>query len=101
MITATGGVYIQSKKDIEDTVFLHLHFPSGVDAHAHLSWLDPDKIRKLTIVGSEKMAVFDDMEPRNKLTIFDRGAEWTEEGGVGFLYLIRIITAERKEESDG
>ncbi len=85
-ITATGDVYIQKRKDIEDTVFLHLHFPSGIDAHAHLSWLDPHKIRRLTVVGSKKMAVFDDMEPRNKLMIFDRGVEWTEESGVGVRY---------------
>jgi predicted dehydrogenase len=85
-ISATGDVYIQKENHIEDTVFLHLHFPSGVDAHAHLSWLDPHKIRRLTVVGSKKMAVFDDMEPRNKLMIFDRGAEWTEEGGVGVRY---------------
>lgn len=85
-VSATGDVYIQKENNIEDTVFLHLHFPSGVDAHAHLSWLDPHKIRKLTVVGSKKMAVFDDMEPRNKLMIFDRGAEWTEEGGVGVRY---------------
>lgn len=86
LISAIGDVYIQKENCIEDTVFLHLHFPSGVDAHAHLSWLDPHKIRRLTVVGSKKMAVFDDMEPRNKLTIFDRGAEWTEESGVGVRY---------------
>lgn len=97
-ITATGGVYIQNKKTIEDTVFLHLHFLSGVDAHAHLSWLDPHKIRRLTVVGSEKMAVFDDMEPRNKLIIFDKGAEWTEKGGVGVRYGdIRIPNIPMKE----
>ena len=97
-ITATGGVYIQNKKNIEDTVFLHLHFLSGVDAHAHLSWLDPHKIRRLTVVGSEKMAVFDDMEPRNKLIIFDKGAEWTEKGGVGVRYGdIRIPNIPMKE----
>jgi predicted dehydrogenase len=93
-----GGVYIQNKKTIEDTVFLHLHFLSGVDAHAHLSWLDPHKIRRLTVVGSEKMAVFDDMEPRNKLIIFDKGAEWTEKGGVGVRYGdIRIPNIPMKE----
>jgi predicted dehydrogenase len=85
-VSATGDVYIQKENNIEDTVFLHLHFPSGVDAHAHLSWLDPHKIRKLTVVGSKKMAVFDDMEPRNKLMIFDRGVEWTEERGIGVRY---------------
>ncbi len=85
-VSATGGVYIQKDKRIHDTVFVNLHFPSGIDAYSQLSWLDPNKIRKFTIVGSEKMAVFDDMEPRNKLTIFDKGAEWREEGGVEVRY---------------
>ncbi len=85
-IEASGGVYIQESQEIEDAVFLHLSFPSGVDAHAHLSWLDPHKTRKLTIVGDKKMVVFDDMEPRNKLTIFDKGVEWTEKGGISVRY---------------
>jgi len=85
-VSATGGAYIQKDKRIHDTVFVNLHFPSGIDAYSQLSWLDPNKIRKFTIVGSEKMAVFDDMEPRNKLTIFDKGAEWREEGGVEVRY---------------
>ncbi|MEA1912835.1 MAG: Gfo/Idh/MocA family oxidoreductase [candidate division WOR-3 bacterium] len=85
-VSATGGAYIQKDKRIHDTVFVNLHFSSGIDAYSQLSWLDPNKIRRLTVVGSEKMAVFDDMEPRNKLTIFDKGAEWREEGGVEVRY---------------
>ena len=61
------------RKGIEDVVFSYLRFPSGVVAHTHVSWLDPHKIRKLTVVGSEKMAVFDDMEPERKLTVHDKG----------------------------
>lgn len=86
LVLATGGAYIQSKECIEDNVFLHLQFPGGIDAHAHLSWLDPNKVRRLTVVGSDKMAVFDDMEPRNKLTVFDKGVEWSEERGVSVRY---------------
>lgn len=85
-IEASGGIYVQESKKIEDAVFLHLNFPSGVDANAHLSWLDPHKTRKLTIVGDKKMVVFDDMEPRNKLAIFDKGVEWTEKGGISVRY---------------
>ena len=48
---------------IEDVVFCYMRFPSGAVAHMHVSWLDPHKIRKLTVVGRDKMAVFDDMEP--------------------------------------
>jgi predicted dehydrogenase len=58
---------------IEDVVFSYLRFPSGVMAHTHVSWLDPHKIRRLTVVGTDKMAVFDDMEPDRKLTVYDKG----------------------------
>ena len=61
------------REGIEDVVFSYLRFPSGVMAHTHVSWLDPHKIRRLTIVGTDKMAVFDDMEPDRKLTVYDKG----------------------------
>ena len=60
-------------KGVEDVVFCYLRFPSGVVAHMHLSWLDPHKMRKLTVVGDSKMAVFDDMEPDRKITVYDKG----------------------------
>src|SRR6059036_3394454 len=58
---------------VEDVVFCYLRFPSGKVAHMHLSWLDPHKMRKMTVVGSKKMAVFDDMEPERKVTVYDKG----------------------------
>ncbi len=58
---------------VEDVVFCYLRFPSGKIAHMHLSWLDPHKMRKLTVVGKEKMAVFDDMELERKVTIYEKG----------------------------
>jgi predicted dehydrogenase len=58
---------------VEDIVFCYLRFPSGKIAHMHLSWLDPHKMRKLTVVGKEKMVVFDDMELERKVTIFEKG----------------------------
>jgi predicted dehydrogenase len=58
---------------VEDVVFCYLAFPSGKIAHMHLSWLDPHKMRKLTVVGTEKMAVFDDMELERKVTIYEKG----------------------------
>ena len=61
------------RKGIEDVVFSYLRFPSGIVAHTHVSWLDPHKMRKLTVVGRDKMAVFDDMEPDRKLTVYDKG----------------------------
>ena len=58
---------------VEDVVFCYLRFPSGKVAHMHLSWLDPHKMRRITVVGRDKMAVFDDMELDRKLTIDDKG----------------------------
>jgi predicted dehydrogenase len=64
---------------IEDVVFCYLRFPSGKIAHMHLSWLDPHKMRKMTVVGTEKMAVFDDMELERKVTIYDKAPEQPSE----------------------
>jgi predicted dehydrogenase len=60
---------------VEDVVFCYLEFPSGKIAHMHLSWLDPHKMRKLTVVGRDKMAVFDDMELERKITVYDKAPE--------------------------
>ncbi|MEX0817519.1 MAG: Gfo/Idh/MocA family oxidoreductase [Gaiellales bacterium] len=60
---------------VEDVVFCFLRFPSGVIAHMHLSWLDPHKIRQMTVVGDRKMAVFDDMDLERKVTVYDKGPE--------------------------
>ena len=60
---------------VEDVVFCFLRFPSGKIAHLHLSWLDPHKMRKLTVVGRDKMAVFDDMELERKVTIYEKAPE--------------------------
>ncbi len=70
-LSAQGKSYLQ--RGIEDVVFLNLTFASGVMAHVQMSWLDPHKVRRLTVVGSRQMAVFDDMQPREKLTIYDKG----------------------------
>ena len=70
-ISAVGESYMQ--RGIEDVVFCYLRFPSGLAAHLHLSWLDPHKERRFTVVGSRKMATFDDMEIERKLTIYDKG----------------------------
>ncbi|MBM4186453.1 MAG: Gfo/Idh/MocA family oxidoreductase [Gemmatimonadetes bacterium] len=78
-VTAHGYAYLQP--GIEDVVFLGMRFRSGVVAHAHLSWLDPHKERRLTVVGSKQMAVFDDMAPREKLRIYDKGISRPPEYG--------------------
>jgi predicted dehydrogenase len=93
---ARGEPFLEKEKGIEDVVFSYLRFPSGVVAHSHVSWLDPHKIRKLTVVGTEKMAVFDDMEPERKLTVYDKGpvqrpaTEWQiREGDIHIPKLVR------------
>jgi len=72
-ITAQGQAYLQ--KGVEDVVFAQMKFADGRMAHIHVSWFDPHKIRKMTLVGSEKMATFDDMEPAEKIRIYDKGVE--------------------------
>ncbi|MDZ7373707.1 MAG: Gfo/Idh/MocA family oxidoreductase, partial [candidate division KSB1 bacterium] len=70
-VQCTGQAYLQP--GIEDVAFLSLAFPSGRLAHIHVSWLDPHKIRRLTLVGSRKMAVLDDMEAMEKIRVYDKG----------------------------
>ena len=70
---ARGGSFLNP--GVEDVVFCYLGFPSGIVAHMHLSWLDPHKMRRMTVVGDKKMAVFDDMEPERKVTVYDKGGE--------------------------
>jgi predicted dehydrogenase len=60
---------------VEDVVFCYMRFPSGKIAHMHLSWLDPHKMRKITVVGRDKMVVFDDMELERKVTVYEK-APW-------------------------
>ena len=70
-VAARGESYVRG--GVEDVVFCFLHFPSGLAAHLHLSWLDPHKERRFTVVGSRRMATFDDMAIEGKLTIYDKG----------------------------
>jgi len=74
-VQASGECYL--RKGVYDVVFLSMHFPDGSMAHVHMSWLDPHKTRRLTVVGSKKMAVFDDVESMEKIRIYDRGVDYT------------------------
>jgi predicted dehydrogenase len=69
-VVASGASYLQ--KGIEDVVFLTMKFGSGVTANVHVSWLDPSKRRVTAIVGSKRMAVFDDVELWEKIRIYDK-----------------------------
>jgi len=71
-VAAHGQCYLQ--KNIEDVVFATIKFADGKVANVHCSWLDPHKIRKMTVVGSEKMVTFDDMEATEKIRMYDKGA---------------------------
>ncbi|HET9125201.1 MAG TPA: Gfo/Idh/MocA family oxidoreductase [Solirubrobacteraceae bacterium] len=70
-VSAHGASYVRD--GVEDVVFCFLRFASGLVAHLHLSWLDPHKERRFTVVGSKRMATFDDMAVDRKLTVYDKG----------------------------
>ena len=71
-VNRQGMAYVQ--KGIDDVAFLNIIYPNGVLANIHVSWLDPHKIRRMTIVGSEKMVVYDDIA-ENKIIIYDKGID--------------------------
>jgi predicted dehydrogenase len=85
---------------VEDVVFCYLRFPSGKIAHMHLSWLDPHKMRRMTVVGRDRMAVFDDMELERKVTVYDKApwkraetyGEWQTRSGD--IFIPKIATSE-------
>jgi predicted dehydrogenase len=90
---ATGQAFL--RKGFEDVAFLHVDFESGAMGAAHVSWLDPHKVRRVTVVGDRRMIVFDDVEPVEKVKVFDRGASYeaaSDEGrGADFGYFKALI----------
>jgi predicted dehydrogenase len=95
-VWARGEGYV--RESVEDVVFGYVKFSSGQVGHLHLSWLDPHKMRKMTVVGSSKMAVFDDMEPERKVTVYDKGPIVIPNGGIsthtGDIHIPRISAEE-------
>jgi predicted dehydrogenase len=77
-VVAHGESYVRN--GVEDVVFCFLRFQSGLSAHLHLSWLDPHKERRFTVVGSRRMATFDDMALEGKVTIYDKGFDENAQG---------------------
>ncbi len=75
VVSATGRSYVQVEKGIEDVAFVTLEYPGRQIAHIHVSWLDPNKIRQMTFVGSRKMLVYDDVSPTEKIKVYDKGVE--------------------------
>lgn len=72
-VNARGYTYLQ--KGIADVVYMNLEFASGVAVHIHVSWLDPGKVRRMTVVGSQKMVVYDDASADAKIQLFDKGID--------------------------
>jgi len=72
-VAAQGACFV--REGIEDLAFVTLRFPGGGIGSMHLSWLDPHKTRRLTVVGERNMAIFDDMEPREKVRVYDQGVD--------------------------
>ncbi len=91
-------------KEVEDVALLTLHFSKNVIAFIHVSWLDPNKIRRTTIVGSQKMLVYDDTAPQEKLRIYDRGVSmqryYDTFGEFQFSYRYGDILIPRLDESE-
>jgi len=69
-VSAQGGIYLQ--KDLEDVVFVTLNYPNKIIAHIHVSWLDPRKIRTITVVGDQKMVIFNDLNNTEPITIYGK-----------------------------
>ena len=63
------------QEGISDVVFLNLEFDDGVAVHIHVSWLDSGKVRRMTVVGSRKMVVYDDVSTEAKIQLFDKGID--------------------------
>ncbi len=82
-VTRKGMDFVQ--KGIDDVVFLHMEYPGKIMAHVHVSWLDPHKVRQMTVVGSKKMVIYDDISDE-KIKIFDKGIEPTATLGEGMDY---------------
>jgi len=73
-VNATGGVYIQKERGIHEVVYVTMQFPNDILANLHLSWLDPVKTRRITVIGSKKMLVYDDIAD-NKVILYDKGVD--------------------------
>ncbi|MEW6105724.1 MAG: Gfo/Idh/MocA family oxidoreductase [Bacillota bacterium] len=71
-VTARGYAYVQP--GVEDVVFLTMEYPGGIAANVHVSWLDPHKVRRMTVVGSEKMVEFDDLRTEARVVVYTKRA---------------------------
>jgi predicted dehydrogenase len=86
-VAARGARYLHA--EVEDVVFATLGYDGGVLAHLHVSWLDPSKLRRTTVVGSRRMVVFDDLDSEAKLRVYDKGADPVSGGFGEFQFRLR------------
>jgi predicted dehydrogenase len=86
-VAARGARYLHA--EVEDVVFATLGYDGGVLAHLHVSWLDPSKLRRTTVVGSRRMVVFDDLDSEAKLRVYDKGADPVAGGFGEFQFRLR------------
>jgi predicted dehydrogenase len=86
-VAARGARYLHA--EVEDVVFATLGYDDGVLAHIHVSWLDPSKLRRTTLVGSRRMVVFDDLDSEAKLRVYDKGADQVGGGFGEFQFRLR------------
>jgi predicted dehydrogenase len=77
-VSATGRAFVQTDEQIHDVTHLTLHFAGKQFASITSSWLDPEKVRLIKVVGSKKMVVFDDMDPRYKLQVHEKSVDWDQ-----------------------
>ncbi len=75
-VRANGAAHIQ--RSIQDVTYIHMTYASGLIAHLQVSWLHPLKVRRLTVVGDQKMAVYDDVNPDEKIRIYNKGVDRPE-----------------------
>ncbi len=76
-VSATGASFI--RPGVEDVVFITLKYPGGAIGSINASWLDPKKVRQMTVVGNKGMATWDDMQPATPVAIYDKGVNVTQE----------------------
>jgi predicted dehydrogenase len=72
VVSAMGASFVRS--GVEDVAFVSIKYPGNILAHMHASWLDPKKVRQITLVGNRQMATWDDLQPTSPVAIYDKGA---------------------------
>ncbi|NCQ34301.1 Gfo/Idh/MocA family oxidoreductase [bacterium] len=103
-VSANGRCYVQRERGIEDVAFVNLEYPGHRMAHIHVSWLNPNKIRTCTFVGSRKMLVYDDVSQSEKIRVYDKGVDvqphYSDYGEFQLLYRSGDIFVPRIETTE-